>query len=293
MAKVSVLGMGAMGSRMAAVLLAAGHEVTVWNRNVARTQPLVEAGAKVAGTPLAAAQGAEFVISMVRDDEASRQVWLDGELGALAGLAADAVAIESSTLTLGWVKELAQQISARGISFVDAPVAGSRPQAEAGKLIYFVGGATDDFARVEPLLSVMAGAVHHAGEVGSGAVIKLAVNGLFGVQVAAAAELIGFLQGCGLDGAAAMEIIGATPVCSPAVKGAAGAMLAGKFAPLFPIELVEKDFGYVTGVADAVGAEVPVVNATREVLRGAMALDYGDENITAIVQLYLDSGRLG
>ena len=286
MATVSVLGMGAMGSRMAAVLLAAGHEVTVWNRSEVRTKPLAEAGAKVASTPREAAVGAEFVISMVRDDEASRQVWLAGETGALAGVAADAVAIESSTLTLGWVKELAQAFDAKGVTFVDAPVAGSRPQAEAGKLLYFVGGTTVDFEKVEPLLSVMGGAVHHAGAVGSGAAIKLVVNGLFGVQVAVVAELVGFLQGCGLDGVAAMEIIGATPVCSPAVKGAAGAMLAGKFAPLFPIELVEKDFGYVAAVAEAAGADIPVVEATREVLQGAIALGYGNDNITGLVQLY-------
>ena len=288
MAKVTVLAMGAMGSRMAAVLLAAGHQVTVWNRSGSRTQPLAAVGAKVANTPAAAAAGAEFVISMVRDDEASRQVWLADETGALAGMAEGAIAIESSTLTLGWVKELAQQSSARGISLVDAPVAGSRPQAEAGKLIYFVGGTKADFAKVEPLLSVMGGAVHHAGALGSGAAIKLAVNGLFGVQVAAIAELLGFLQGCGLDGAAAMEIIGATPVCSPAVKGAAGAMLAGKFAPLFPIDLVEKDCGYVATVAKAIGVNVPVVGETQEVFREAIAQGYGNENITAIARLYVD-----
>jgi len=285
MAKVAVLGLGAMGSRMAAGLLAAGHGVTVWNRSIEKAQALVELGAEVVDTPKIAATGAEFVISMVRDDEASQQVWLDGD-GALAGMAADAVAIESSTLTLGWVKQLSAACDAKKIAFVDAPVAGTRPQAEAGKLIYFVGGTAENFAKVEPLLSVMGGAVHHAGAVGNGAVIKLAVNGLFGVQVAAIAELLGFLQGCGLDGAAAMEIIGATPICSPAVKGAAGAMLAGKFAPLFPIELVEKDFGYVAAGADAVGAEVPVVDATQEVLKGAIAQGYGDDNITGLIQLY-------
>jgi len=286
MAKVAVLGMGAMGSRMAAVLLAAGQDVTVWNRSAEKAQALASLGAKVASTPKSAAAGAEFIISMVRDDQASRQVWLNGKTGALAGMAVDAVAIESSTLTLGWVKELSTVCQAKGTAFIDAPVAGSRPQAEAGKLIYFVGSSTDAFARVEPLLSLMGGAVHYAGAVGHGAAIKLAVNGLFGVQVAAIAELIGFLQGCGLDGAAAMEIIGATPVCSPAVKGAAGAMLAGKFAPLFPIDLVEKDFGYVAGVAEAVGAEAPVVEATRRVLRGAIAQGYGDDNITGLAQLY-------
>lgn len=288
MAQVAVLGMGAMGSRMAMRLLQAGHGVTVWNRNVVKTQPLAEAGAKVADTPGEAAAGAEFVISMVRDDEASRWVWLDEAAGALAWMASGAIAIESSTLTVDWVKELGAACYSQGVAFVDAPVAGSRPQAEAGKLIYFVGGTTEAFSQVEPLLSMMGGSVHHAGRIGNGATIKLAVNALFGVQVVAIAELIGFLRGCGLDAVGAMEIISSTPVCSLAVKVAAGAMLAGKFGPLFPIELVEKDFGYVATVASAVGAEVPLVGGTRQVLQEAIAQGYGNENITAVARLYGD-----
>jgi 3-hydroxyisobutyrate dehydrogenase len=228
MSKVIVLGMGAMGSRMALSLLKAGHEVTVWNRNLDKTESLVKAGAKVANTPRAAVIDAEFVISMVRDDEASKQVWLDSETGALVGLAENAVAIESSTLTVPWVKELAQQFEEQNIAFVDAPVAGTLPQAEVAQLIYFVGGDGSTFAKTQPILQAMGSGIHHAGTVGSGMTIKLAVNALFGIQVSALGELIGLMKGCGLDETKAIEILASTPVCSPAAKGAVARANASK-----------------------------------------------------------------
>jgi 3-hydroxyisobutyrate dehydrogenase-like beta-hydroxyacid dehydrogenase len=138
MTKVTVLGLGAMGSRMAANLLKAGHAVTVWNRSPAKT--LVTAGAQLAASPKAAAQGADFVIAMVRDDDASRDLWLSPETGAFAGLSQGAVAIESSTLTANWARTLGEEAKQRGLTFLEAPVAGSRPQAEAAQLVYFVGG---------------------------------------------------------------------------------------------------------------------------------------------------------
>ena len=122
MSKISVLGLGAMGARMAAHLIKAGHDVTVWNRTADATRPLVAAGATQAQTPREAAAGAAFVVTMVRDDDASRRVWLDPDNGALAGMAAGAVAIESSTLTPGWIRELGHAIAERGVALLEAPV---------------------------------------------------------------------------------------------------------------------------------------------------------------------------
>lgn len=275
-----------MGSRMAAVLLSAGHRLTVWNRTSEKTQALENAGATVAETPKQATKNADIVISMVRDDAASEAVWLDAEVGALAGIKAGTIAIESSTLTPTWVKTLAQQCRVQGVSFLDAPVAGTRPQAEAAKLIYFVGGDTTAFAVAKPILEVLGGSIHHAGPNGSGAALKLAVNALFGVQLATLAELIGLLQHSNLDLEHAMDIITSTPVCSPAAKQAAGAMVAEAFAPMFPIDLVEKDFGYVETTAKQQGAAVPVSAHVRQVLQDAIAQGYEGDNITALIKLY-------
>lgn len=287
MSKITLLGMGAMGSRMAMSLLKSGHEVTVWNRSVGKTSVLEQAGAKVASHPCDAVDNAEFVISMVRDDEASKQVWLDPDTGALAGFPKGAIAIESSTLTLDWIGNLGKEMKARNIEFLDAPVAGTRPQAEAAKLIYFVGGNENTFVKAKPILEAMGSTIHFVGAVGSGMTIKLAVNSLFGIQLSAIGELVGLMRECGLNETKAVEIISSTPVCSPAAKMAAGAMVARKFAPLFPIELVEKDLTYAIEAAKGKNETLPLVSSTQKIFAKAVEQGYGEDNITGIVQLYV------
>jgi 3-hydroxyisobutyrate dehydrogenase len=278
MTRIAFLGLGAMGTRMAGRLIAAGHEVTVWNRT-----PMPLTGAALAGTPAAAVTGAEMVITMLRDDAASGAVWSQ----ALAAMMPGAIGIEASTVTPAHVRALHADAAARGVAFLDAPVAGSRPQAEAGQLIFMAGGAAPDLARAEPILLAMGGAVHHAGAAGAGAMVKLMLNSLFGAQLAVMAELIGLAAQAGIDPARAAEIIGATPVASPAVKGAAAAMLAGQFAPAFPIDLVEKDFALVLQTGGQVAAGLPVTEAVHDAYAAAKAEGHGGDNITGIVQRYL------
>jgi 3-hydroxyisobutyrate dehydrogenase-like beta-hydroxyacid dehydrogenase len=116
--------------------------------------------------------------------------------------------------------------------------------------------------------------------------VKLGVNAMLGIQVAALAEVIGLMRAGGVDPARAVEILAATPVMSPAVGAAAASMLAGRFAPLFPVDLVEKDFSYVQAAAEAAGGSMPLAGAAREVMRQAIAQGYGEENLTGIVRLY-------
>ena len=287
MSKIAFLGLGAMGSRMAARLLAAGHAVTVWNRSAERTAPLVDHGAQAAATPSEAAAGAEVVIAMLRDDSASEAVWCDPESGAVEGMGEGALAIECGTLTVDWTRRLGDRLSGRGLRFLDAPLAGSLPQAEAGQLIFFAGGPAASLKAAQPLLLAMGAVVHHAGEaVGSGMAVKLMVNALFGLQVAAVAEVLALGEALGVPKQSGAEILGETPVLSPAAKGAAAAMVAGAFAPMFPIDLVEKDFGCVAATAEAAGASVPLSQAARAVFAQAKAAGYGGDNITGVAQLY-------
>lgn len=283
---IAILGLGAMGQRMAQRLLAAGHKVRVWNRTAERAAPLMALGAFIAPTPKVAAQGAQVVIAMVRDDTASRAVWLDPETGALGGMVPGSVAIESSTLTPSWVRTLADHAQSTGVDFLDAPVAGSRAQAEAGQLIYFVGGARAVLDRVEPLLQTMGQAVHHVGETGSGAALKLAANALFGIQVTALAELIAMLREAGLDVPRAIEVLSATPICSPAAKGAAASMLSGAFAPMFPVELVEKDLHYALHARQHTPEHLPIVAAAHKVFTHALHKGMGGLNLTSVAALY-------
>lgn len=286
MSKIAVLGLGAMGSRMARNLLKAGHEVTVYNRSPERAEMLESEGARRAETPREAAEVSEVVICMVAEDESSQAVWLDEQTGAAHGLGEGAIAVESSTLTPDWVQELAGKIRGRGAGFLDAPVVGSRPQAEAGQLIYLVGGETRTFERARPVLEVMGGAIHHVGTAGQGAALKLAVNALFGVQVAAIGELLGMIRKLGVEEGKAVEILGQTPVMSPAAKGVAGLMQTRNFAPTFPIDLVEKDFRYVVEAASGVDAKTPTSAAVRDVYALAKEAGYGEDNIAGVAQLF-------
>jgi len=245
----------------------------------------VAAGATLAGSPRAAVKGAAFAVAMLRDDDASRRVWLDPADGALAGLEPDAVAIESSTLSYAWVRQLGDLAQQRNVPFLEAPVAGTRPQAETGQLIYLVGGAAAVCARAEPLLKCMGSTIHLAGEVGSGALAKLCVNALLGVQVTALAELIGMLRRGGADAERILKVVGATPVWSPVAARTMDSMLSGNFAPLFPVELAEKDLGYAVAAA-ATPADAPTIAAARGVFRDASSRGLQAANLTSVVQLF-------
>jgi 3-hydroxyisobutyrate dehydrogenase len=285
-ATIAVLGTGAMGTRVVRNLLEAGHMVTVYNRSPERVKALQNLGAMVAATPRAAAEGVAVVMSMVRDDEASRAVWLHEETGAINSLATGAVAIESSTLTPGWVRTLAERVHGRGAAFLDAPMLGTRPQAEAKQLIYLVGGAAGDLERVAPLLAATSSATHHLGEVGAGATMKLAANTLYGVQVAIWAETLALLDAQGIAVADAVQVLNTLPTTSPALQGVGTLMAAGSYAPMFPIELVSKDFGYALAIARALGAATPTLAAVEAIYAEAAARGYGDDNIAGIKQLF-------
>lgn len=258
----------------------------VWNRNTDRTAPLNEAGAQVAISPRTASKDADFVMCMLRDDKASRSVWCDDKNGALAGMKPGAVAIDCSTLTVDWVRELNQNCIDKNIVFLDAPVAGSRPQAEAAQLTFFVSGNKIAFQQVKLILNAIGNMVLYAGSSGAGTSIKLAVNALFGIQLAAMGELVGFLKATGLDVNHALEILTSTPVCSPAAKVAAFTMLAEVFTPMFPIDLVEKDFRYAVTTAKENHVSTPMTLAALSVFQKAVEKGFGEDNITGVAQLY-------
>lgn len=283
MAKLAFLGLGAMGSRMAARLIAAGHEVTVWNRSPAATEALAAAGATVARSPRAAVTGAQAVFSMVRDDDAAKSVWL-GEAGALAGMEPDAIGVECSTLSLPGVRHLNEAFAKADRSLVEAPLAGSRPQAEAGALIFLTGGAAQDVEQIGPLLLAMGSAVHHVGPVGAGCLAKLYVNAMFGAQLALTAEFLGVMEGAGIAPEPVLAAFGETPVASPAAKASAQAMLGQDFPPAFPIDLVAKDFALVGRTAAGCGAVVPVTSAVGAVYADARDQGLAGLNITGIVR---------
>ena len=207
------------------------------------SEALVAAGAVAAASPAEAAKDADVVITMLSDDAAARAVWLDPNFGACAMLKAGAVAIESSTVTPDWIAELGAGRGARA-ALVDAPVAGSLPQAEAGQLVFLIGGEPDAVAAVKPTLAPLGAAFHHLGPLGRGARFKLAVNLLLGAQVACVAEVLGGLAADGFDERQAAELIAGSAVASPASANYARIMAERRPVKLFPVDLLAKDLGY-------------------------------------------------
>ena len=179
--RAAILGLGIMGSGMAGRLLSADFPLAVYNRNRERCIPFAGAGAIIAASPGEAASGAQIVLSMVANDVASREVWL-GENGALSGARPGSLLIESSTLSVGWVKELAAAAAQRGCRFLDAPVTGTKPHAASGQLLFLVGGSADALEAARPVFSALGRDVFHLGPIGSGAIMKLINNFICGVQ---------------------------------------------------------------------------------------------------------------
>lgn len=282
--KVGLLGLGAMGARLARRLLEAGHRVTVWNRSPGPEEELLGLGAEAAKTPSEAARGAAFVLSMVRDDAASRAVW-QGPEGALRSLAPGALAVELSTLTPTWTRRLAMAVQDVGGVFVESPVVGSRPQAEGGQLVALAAGPRDGVDRLRPLLAACCGRIFFLGEAGLGATAKLAVNAFFAVQVAAAGELVSFLRAGGIEDERWLDLIGQLPVVAPPLAASFGAMARREFAPQFPVELVAKDLGYFVAAADGAARSSPV-RAAAALYRQAIEQGLGDLNLTAIVEIF-------
>ncbi|WP_374431606.1 NAD(P)-dependent oxidoreductase [Ideonella dechloratans] len=283
MTHVAFLGLGAMGSRMAARLLQAGHTLTVWNRHPAACAPLNALGAKVANTPRAAASQADVAIAMVRDDEASRSVWCDPDIGALSGLPAGALAMDCSTLTPRWTRELAAVAHARGIGFLESPVSGSRPAAEAGQLVFLLGGEPVAVQQAAPLVAAMGAASHHLGPVGHAALAKLATNALLGLHVAGLAEVIALLEREGADPAPLLQAMATTPVWAPVDHPLSAGMLRRDFQPQFPVTLIAKDFGYALHTAGGAN-HAPVLAATLAQFQRAIEQGLGELNMTALIR---------
>ncbi|EJL35108.1 beta-hydroxyacid dehydrogenase, 3-hydroxyisobutyrate dehydrogenase [Novosphingobium sp. AP12] len=281
--KVAVLGLGIMGSGMARQLLAAGFEVSVWNRSADKAGPLADAGARVGSTPGDAAKGADVVVAMLADDTVSRAVWT-GEDGAFAAMAEGAIAIDSSTLTGGWVTELAELAEARGIRCLEAPVTGSRDQAAQGALRFLVGGDGEVLAAARPVFEAMGSAAVHLGPVGSGATVKLANNFLCGVQAASLAEAVALFEKRGLDVEQAMSILTDGAPASPLLKAVSRRMLDRAYDPHFLVPLMAKDLGYAGQALTEVGIVSAIAAAARQRFVEADEAGHGTQDIASIVE---------
>jgi 3-hydroxyisobutyrate dehydrogenase len=268
---------------MATRLLSTGFPLSVYNRSRERAAKFENTGAFVADSPGEAASRAEIVISMVADDAASRSVWL-GEEGALAGAAAGSLLLESSTLSVDWVRQLAAAATEKKCEFLDAPVTGTKPHASAGELFFMVGGSAAGFERAREILSVLGREAVHLGPNGSGALLKLINNFVCGAQAASFAEALSLIRLGGLDREKSVSILANGTLASPLIKRMLTAMAADDFAPNFPLKLMAKDIGYAMTEGAKCGAPLHTAVPALEVFQNAVGQGLGDQDFSAVVK---------
>jgi 3-hydroxyisobutyrate dehydrogenase len=280
---VAILGLGIIGSGMAKRLLSASFPLTVYNRNRAKCVAFAADGAFVAESPRQAASRAQIVLSMVADDVASRQVWL-GAGGALAGVSPSSVLIESSTLSLGWIKELETAAAELGCEFLDAPVTGTKPHAASGELLFLVGGSAHALDAARPVFSILGRDAIHLGPSGSGALMKLVNNFLCGVQAASFAEALSLIDAGSLDREQAMSILTGGAPGSGIVKRVADRVASNDFTPNFGLRWMAKDLAYVTRTASAKGIPLRTAAAALSIFQDAIAEGHGDDDFSAVAK---------
>jgi 3-hydroxyisobutyrate dehydrogenase len=281
---VALLGLGTMGKGMAANLLKAGFPLAVYNRTAATAEPFAAQGARIASTPAEAAKGAKLILSMLADDEASRAAWT-GSNGALAAAEAGAVLVESSTASPAWIAELAELAKTRGLEFLDAPVTGSRAQAEGGQLVFLVGGSANALTTITPALQAMSKDIIHLGPVTSGAKMKLLNNFLCGVQVASLAEGMVWLEHSGLDRDKALQVLKTGAAGSPLLSIISTRMTSVENTVNFLLKLMSKDLAYAHAAAAQSGVELTTATNARELFERAAAAGYADRDMSAVVEL--------
>jgi 3-hydroxyisobutyrate dehydrogenase len=274
---------------MARNLRRAGFPLTVYNRTRAKAERLAETGALVADTPALAVAGAAVAISMLADDDASREAWL-GSHGALPAMRTGAVVIECGTVSPDWVRQLDDEAQVRGLQVMDAPVTGSRPQADAGELTFLAGGDSTTLEAVRPVLESMSKAIVHLGPVGSGALLKLINNFLCGVQVASFAEALIWVERSALDRVQALEFLKTGAAGSNIFKAMSERMTARTYEVNFMLRLMEKDLRYAQQAAAEKQTTLTTAACSKKLFERAEAEGYGDRDMSAVVEVLRSNG---
>ncbi len=280
--KVGFVGLGIMGSAMAANLLKAGFSVSVWNRSVDKCAPLVELGATVAASPRAAAESSDIVIAMMATPAAVQSV-RDGSEGIVAGLSAGKGYLDMSTVDGETSVKSAMLAHEKGALFLEAPVAGSRKPAEDATLVIMAAGDRVLYDSSLPLLEKMGRKILFLGETGNAARMKLANNLVMCGMLTALSEGIALAAGSGLDSAQFLEVLDSGAVSNPMFR-MKGALIAAntEFPVAFPLKHMQKDLRLALQLAEEVGQPLFATATINELYKTALAQGLGDEDFAAV-----------
>jgi 3-hydroxyisobutyrate dehydrogenase-like beta-hydroxyacid dehydrogenase len=282
--QVGFIGLGLMGTPMAANVARAGYALTVYNRTRDKADALVSQGAAWADSPRHVADASPIVITMLADADAVQHV-LAGPQGLLEGGGPGSVLIDMSTVSPEESRAMAAQAAESGWAMLDAPVFGSTGPAREGTLGIMVGGDHPVYERQKELLGTMGSHLYFLGPQGAGASAKLAFNLLVGAQVASLAEAMALAAKSGIELSMMREIILASGVVSNLIQRKADNIVQGDFAPAFSLKHMSKDLGLMMDTAHDKQVSLPVTAAIHQLFVAAQASGYGDEDASAVYRL--------
>ena len=277
--RIGLAGLGKMGAAIAARLIECGHELTVWNRTAGKTQPLADAGAKVAASPAELVAQSEVVITILTDAAAIEAVY-GGAEGLLSGDVAGKLFIEMSTVRPDTEVALAEQVRAKNAAFVECPVSGTTGPARQGKLLGLAGGRDEDVAHARPVLAQLCRRLEHCGEVGAGTTMKLAVNLPLMIYWQALGEALALTRNLKIEPARLIDILADTSGASTAVKNRgqniASWLAGGDFGPVaFNLDDARKDIRTMIAEGHAQGVKLPLIEQTLACFDEASAAGFG------------------
>jgi 3-hydroxyisobutyrate dehydrogenase-like beta-hydroxyacid dehydrogenase len=280
--KLAFIGLGGMGSRIAARLLTAGFAVSVFDRSRSKREALKGKGAKPFDTIGELANSADVVLSCLTDDQAVRDVYY-GPAGVLANSKTGSVALEMSTVSPAASQELALKASAAGVQVLDVAISGSTPAAEAGTLTLLAGGNPDVFEAALPIFQSIATKYFHLGPSGAGMTMKMVVNAILGTEMQAIAEATALGEKAGLSRDVLLHVLSQTAVIAPAHVGKLSRAGRDDYSPQFPLRLMNKDFRLMLQLAAEVRAEMPAASASFQINSEALS-EYGDQDFSVVMK---------
>ena len=284
MATVAFLGLGVMGYPMAGHLVSKGHEVRVYNRTTAKAEAWVaQHGGSFGTTPREAAEGADFIMACVGNDDDLRTVCLGAD-GAFAGMKPGAIFVDHTTVSAQVTRELSAVAAAQGKGFVDAPVSGGQAGAVNGVLSVMCGGTEADYARAEPVIAAYARVCRRLGDSGAGQLAKMMNQICIAGLVQGLAEALAFGQKAGLDGAAVVEVISQGAAGSWQMANRHKTMLAGDFVFGFAVDWMRKDLKICLETADEIGASLPVTALVDQFYKDVQQMGGGRNDTSSLIR---------
>jgi 3-hydroxyisobutyrate dehydrogenase-like beta-hydroxyacid dehydrogenase len=280
--KLGYIGLGGMGSRIAARLLAAGYEASVFDRNRSKGDALKAKGARACDSVAELARSVHVVLSCLTDDQAVRDVYF-GAGGVLENAKPETVVIEMSTVLPATSHELASRAARAGVQVLDVAISGSTPAAEKGTVTLLAGGNPEVFQALLPIFQAIAAKYFHLGPSGAGTTMKMVVNAILGIEMQAIAEAAAMGEKAGLSREILLQVLSQTAVIAPAHLGKLSRAASGDYSPQFPLALMNKDFRLILQLAGEVGAAMPATLAAYEVNTETVQM-YGDLDFSAVLE---------